>query len=370
MKLAIVYNFAAHYRQGIFEQIDRFYECDWFFGRSNSDIKKLDYSVLRGKIKEIGSKRVGCLCWQVGILKLLGCQEYSNYLLFAQTKDVSTWVFAFLAKHFYPKKNVFFWSHGYYGKESYLERLIKRQLFKLPNGGTFLYGNYARDIMIKHGLDPQHLYVIHNSLDYKHQLDIRHTLHFSTTFLSHFKNDHPTLVFVGRLTPIKKLDLAIKALGVCHEQGHYYNFVLVGGGEMMQELQDLTLELGLSGNVWFYGPCYDERVLGGLIYNADLCVSPGNVGLTAMHSMVFGTPVLTHNNFSHQMPEFEAIIPGKTGDFFEEGSVSSLARKIMDWLAVNGDKREMIRKYCFDEIDRSWTPDYQLSVIKQHIHHE
>ena len=38
-----------------------------------------------------------------------------------------------------------------------------------------------------------------------------------------------------------------------------------------------------------------------------MCVSPGNVGLTAIHSLTYGTPVLTHDNFNFQMPEAEAI---------------------------------------------------------------
>lgn len=82
-----------------------------------------------------------------------------------------------------------------------------------------------------------------------------------------------------------------------------------------QQLQQQVKSYNLANNIWFYGACYDEIKNAALIYNADLCVSPGNVGLTAMHSMVFGTPVITHNDFKWQMPEFEAIEPGKTGDF-------------------------------------------------------
>lgn len=55
-----------------------------------------------------------------------------------------------------------------------------------------------------------------------------------------------------------------------------------------------------------------------LIYNADLCVAPGNIGLTAMHAMMFGCPCISHNDFSWQMPEFEAIVPYKTGNFLKE----------------------------------------------------
>ena len=55
------------------------------------------------------------------------------------------------------------------------------------------------------------------------------------------------------------------------------------------------------------GECYSEETNAKLIYNADLCVAPGNIGLTAIHVMMFGCPAITHNDFKWQMPEFEAI---------------------------------------------------------------
>ena len=83
----------------------------------------------------------------------------------------------------------------------------------------------------------------------------------------------------------------------------------------------------LNQNVCFFGPCYDEFEIGMLIYNAALCVSPGNVGLTAIHSLSYGTPVISHNDFKHQMPEFEAIVPGETGAFFIANDLNSLEPK-------------------------------------------
>ena len=77
--------------------------------------------------------------------------------------------------------------------------------------------------------------------------------------------------------------------------------------------------------------CFDEKINAELIYNADLCVAPGNIGLTAMHVLMFGCPAISHNNFKWQMPEFESIIPGHTGDFFEYDNVEDLARSISQW---------------------------------------
>lgn len=367
MKLCVIYNFAAHYRAPVFVEIDQSYDCDWFFGKSNCDIKKMDYALLKGNVTEIDNKCMMGGNWQKGVLKLLRRKEYDKFLVFAQTKDFSTWAFGLMARLFHSKKRVFFWSHGFYGKETHMERVVKKALFKLPNGGTFLYGNYARNLMIKEGLNPDKLFVIHNSLAYNEQVANRQQLTSKPIYNEHFNNDYPNLFFVGRLTPVKKLDMVLKAIKQLKDKGQHYNLTLIGGGEEEEELVALTKELNLNDRVWFYGPCYDEKTLGEMIYNADLCVSPGNVGLTAMHTMVFGTPVLTHDDFSHQMPEFEAIHEGETGAFFKYGDIGALEEAIARWFNQKGDKREMIRQACMKEIDDNWTPQFQIEVLKQHL---
>jgi hypothetical protein len=77
---------------------------------------------------------------------------------------------------------------------------------------------------------------------------------------------------------------------------------------------------------------------------------------------MFGCPAVTLNDFSHQMPEFEAIHPGITGDFFEHGSVESLADVIRNWFDLNRD-RQQTRLSCFNEIDTQWTPVFQYNAI-------
>lgn len=366
MKLCLIYNYAQHYRTSIFRLIDQEYDCDFFFGDSYLNVKKMDYSLLKGKVTEGSTKHIGSWSYRPGLQKLLW-KDYDAYILLGESRSLSTWLFCFRARLFHPKKKVYFWSHGWYGKESKAERIIKKRLFKLPNGGSFLYGNYSRELMIKEGFNPEKLYVIHNSLAYDEQLEIRKQISTSPIYKEHFENDCPNLMFVGRLTHIKKLDQVLRAMSQLKDKCQNYNMTFIGGGETLEELQKLASELGLEKNVWFYGPCYDEKELSELIYNADLCVSPGNVGLTAMHTMVFGTPVLTHDDFPHQMPEFEAIHEGETGAFFKLDNVESLAQGISKWFAEKGDKREEVRRACMKEIDENWTPQFQIEVLKKHL---
>ncbi len=81
-----------------------------------------------------------------------------------------------------------------------------------------------------------------------------------------------------------------------------------------------------------------------------------------MHSLMYGTPVISNNDFVSQMPEVEAVVPGFTGDFFETNDASSLAMVIMDFRSRFPDRRKT-RKYCFDMIDGIYNPEKQIEIL-------
>ena len=124
-------------------------------------------------------------------------------------------------------------------------------------------------------------------------------------------------------------------------------------------------ELGLENSVWLYGPCYDEEAIGEMFYNSAVCVSPGNVGLTSIHALTYGCPVVTHNNFPYQMPEFEAITPEVTGSFFKMDDVDDMTEKIRFWLKKTSEEREKTRESAYLTIDSKWNIHYQIEVMKK-----
>ena len=360
-KLCIIYNTAPRYREAIFRMLDKEYDCDWYFGPTTSDIKEMDVSCLKNVRYYKISKKPYC---KHGILRLLCKKEYSTFLYLAESRCLTDYLFMVLSYFFFPKKSVYIWTHGLYGKENYIEMFLKKWLFSHCDG-VFLYGNYAKKIMVNKGMNPNKLFVIHNSLHYDQQLSIRKTLKPSDIFTKHFSNDHPVIVFIGRLTYIKRLEMIIDSLYHLSDNGEQYNLVFVGDGEARAELERRVEKYNIGDKVWFYGSSYDETTNAQLIYNADLCVAPGNVGLTAMHSMVFGCPVISHNDFPHQMPEFEAIKKGITGDFFNYGDTVSLSKTISEWFKKHKNDRDIVRKDCYNVIDKEWNPYFQIEIFKK-----
>ncbi len=363
LKICLIYNFAQHYRVGIFKLLDKELNCDFYFGDKMDDVKKLDYSELKNFKNELKNKSIiSPIYWQSGAISVF-FKPYDRFIMLGEYFCITTWIILLFSK--FSSKKIFLWTHGWYGNEGFLKRIIKKVFFKLSDG-LFLYGDYAKQLMINEGFDVNKLHVLYNSLDYEKQLLTRNQLASNNIYVDYFKNYNPVLLFIGRLTRIKKLDQIIDALNFLKLQGKFYNLVLIGKGEEMDFLKEKVSNLKLNDVVWFYGSTYDEFEIGNLIYNADLCVSPGNVGLTAMHSLVYGTPVITNSDFSSQMPEFEAIEKNVTGDFFEKNNVQSIVRTIINWSNTKKTRNE-IRNNCFEVIDNKFNPNYQLKVIKENI---
>lgn len=363
MRVCFIFNHAPRYVESSYVLFDSELDAKWCFGTNESDIKDMDHSLLKD-VTIYPTKR-GCF----GTYSLEGVTEVAKdnnigaYVIIGDFRLIDTWRLPRLIRCYNSSAKILYWTHGWYGKESKLKAWIKKIYFNLADG-VLLYGNYARKLMIEHGISADKLYTIHNSLHHRQQVILRNKMKEMSIYKNHFGNTSPVLLFIGRLTPVKKLDMLVEALRILTINGYNYNLVFVGDGSEKLALEQKVKSYDLESKVWFYGACYDEALNAELIYNADLCVAPGNIGLTAMHSLVFGCPALSHNDFKWQMPEFEAIIPGKTGDFFEYNDVNSLADTINKWFKEHDGKRDEIRKACYKEIDENWTPEFELNVLK------
>ena len=364
-RLCCIFRRPALYREPIHRLMEASFDIDWHFGDDEQDIKSYDVSILKHCNTLHVKMLFGSLYYAKGELGLLFSKKYDTYLMLNSTHNVSVWVFALCKRLFFRKKRVYYWCHGWYGKETGMEGFIKRSLFKAANG-VFTYGERARQLLMEQGFDGNKIWPIHNSLNHEQQVALRKSGLKSTVYQEYFGNSQPVLLFIGRLTKVKQLDMLIEALSRLYDQGQDFNLVLVGDGEQRQMLQEFAKSKGLADRIWFYGACYDEQTNAKLIYNADLCVAPGNIGLTAMHSLVFGTPCLTHDSFEWQMPEVEAVKEGQTGTFFKRNDVTSLTESICQWFSVHQD-REAVRQACYDEIDNYWTPQFQIGIMKSKL---
>lgn len=362
LSICFISNIGTHYRFPIFDEICKIFHADFYLGdKLQFPIKTFKYEDLKGYRETVQNIFFGKFYWQKKTIKLAN-EPYNYYILDGEPYCLSSWIILILAK--IKGKKTVAWTHGWYGRESLVKRIIKKAFYHLFSY-LMVYSDYAINLMVKEGFNRQKMYCIANSLDSDHEKDIRKKLKTNNLYYEHFKNTYPTIIYCGRIQKVKKLHLIIDSIKVLKDEGVITNVIFVGKDIDGVNLPSVARQKGITEQIWMYGPCYDDEKLAELFYNASACVSPGNIGLTAIHALSFGCPAITHNNFANQMPEFEAIKPGITGDFFQEDNSKDLAEKIRPWLFLTSEQREKTRKAAFAEVDKKWNIHYQIDIIKK-----
>ena len=363
-KLCIITNIGAHYRYPIFSLIDREIGCDFFLGdKVKQKLKTFEYGKLAGYKGTLRNRFVGPFYWQANSVNLV-FKDYEYFILDGEPFCLSSWIILILCR-LLGKKTIS-WSHGWYGREGFIKGFIKKIFFKLFSE-LMLYNEYAIRLMTEQGFNPAHMYCIANSMDSDKEKGLRASLKPSRIYQRYFQNNYPTIIYCGRIQKWKKLDMIIESMEILAKEGNPINAIFIGQDIENVDLKSYAASKGLEKHIWLYGPCYDDRIIGELFFNASVCVSPGNVGLTAIHALSFGCPVITHNQFPYQNPEFEAIKPGITGDFFKKDNLLSMTEYIKKWTSQTQEEREQTRTAAFNEIDSKWNIHYQIEIIKKVI---
>ena len=357
-------NYAPHYRNAIYSKIDKDLKYDLYFGdKVPVKMKQIDVSSYSNYKKDLKNVFIKNLYWQRGAIENI-FKPYKNYIMTGDLSGISTWIVMILAK--LSGKRVYLWSHGWYERDRAIKSVFRKMFFGLSHK-VLLYSDYAKQLMIDQGFSENKLVPIYNSLDYDTQKKVRDILTYNDVFTEKFSNNYPTLSYIGRIQKWKRLDLLIDAMVELKLKGFPVNLVLIGEDTEDTGLKEYIYKNKLSQNVWFYGPTYDEEEIGNLIYNSNICVSPGNVGLTAIHSLMYGTPLITHNDYRFQGPEFEAIKEGQTGVFFKRNDSKDLALKIQQWIQNHSRKDTALKEKCYKIVDERYNPHYQIEVLRNLI---
>lgn len=365
-KICCIFNYAPHYRSTIYELMDKELQCEFYFGdKVDGKIAELDVNRLNGfkkKLKRLVVSKWNFF-WLSGSLKPI-FDNYEHYIISGSYKYLDYWVLIMLSK--ITKKKVYAWAHGIKGNENKIDKKLKL-LFYRNCTKVLLYGERSRQIMIEHGIDPTKLVCIYNSLNLSAQEDFSNVKDNCTIYKDHFGNDYPVIVYTGRIQQSKKLEQLVLALKKINKAENKCNLVFVGKDLGDNQVKVLTEEYGLSDHVWFYGPCYDEQILSKLISCASVCVSPGPIGLTAIHVATYGIPIITNDDFNSQMPEFEIIKPGVNGDFFRLGDNDDMVDKIIDWINADSEKKLNAYKYSRNMVKTIYNAQNQIQILKNQI---
>ena len=127
-KLCCIFNDPSLYRESIYKKIDQEFDCDWFFEDFDVNIKPFDIKMLKN------AKYLHTLSIGYGFIRIQNLcstvldkrKGYDTFLTIGSYYNLSTWALAFRLKVFHPSKKIYFWTHGWYGKESFQVKIIKK----------------------------------------------------------------------------------------------------------------------------------------------------------------------------------------------------------------------------------------------------
>src|SRR5581483_7439328 len=108
------------------------------------------------------------------------------------------------------------------------------------------------------------------------------------------------VLFIGRLIPEKKPGLLIEAFANASSRlSSDIVLTLVGDGPERTNLERLVRQFNIDDRVEFVGSTYNQDQLAPYFNTSWISVSPGYIGLSAIHSMAFGVPMLVADKEPH-----------------------------------------------------------------------
>lgn len=361
-----------HYRLPIYKRLVDSSKYDWKFvagqPRSSDDPTPIQDGILPAFKLRAFYLSIPFLnkyvYWQQGLLKLLSKEKIDVVIADACPWNMTSWFLPLVCKK--RKISLIKWSHIIEREEKGLKKFLKK--VELRKFDAFLsYGEKVKRILLDWGFDKKGTFIVYNSLDYDRQVKIREGM--DEKEIDRFKqklcgpNDLRLVVFVGRLTKEKKIGQVIDAIRLLNERGKKICCVIIGNGSYSEDSREMIRGYKLQTQIRVLNDLWEEKEVAMYLMAADLSVVPCGAGLVVMHSFVYGTPVLTHNEkYTLHPPEAEVVTHNKTGILYEEDNVVDLAEKMEEFLYPTSRKDEM-SKECMEIIRRWYNPHYQENVI-------
>lgn len=232
------------------------------------------------------------------------------------------------------------WGHGFSKRES-PRRLAMRDRLACKADAVAFYNNAGADAF--RARNPGYLergggvFVAINSLDQREIQIAREECLNRPDELGRFRGDHalpdggPVAIFVSRLLEENRVDLLLGATALIPE----LTTVVIGKGPDKQRLEGIARTLGIADRVRFPGPIYGEPNIAPWYLSSQVFVYPVNIGLSAMHALGYGVPIVTSDDIASHNPEIEAVEDGVNALLYKDGDVEAMAAAIR---VLTGDR--------------------------------
>jgi glycosyltransferase involved in cell wall biosynthesis len=272
----------------------------------------------------------GKLWWDGEYKKLLKRGAYDAISLSWNTRQL-----ALLPSMIKAKRNgigVVLWGHGYSKNEGAIRSWVRKRIALLADAVVTYTPSVAKRY-VEDGMPAEKVYCALNSLDQTEIQAARLRWSDDTDRLEAWKRenaigDGPVLLFVSRLFEPNRTDLLIEAASKLRQRHPGIIVAIVGKGPDHDRLVRVTNDLGMADHVRFLGAIYSEEHLAPWFLVSKAFCYPRNIGLSILHAMGYGLPVVTCDHIPSHNPEIDALKDGENGLFYRDGDIDHLAQQL------------------------------------------
>lgn len=338
-KLVVVTNLLPHYQIDFYNRLVKLsdYDLTVFADISidsplnNFESKLCDFNVVNSPIKNRGG-----LSFRSSLRKQINTINPDHLIFYGNPRELSLTLLMLLYRLVGRSFNV----HGMFhriGGETVFSKIYYWCIGKVANK-CFTYGRKGAEVLLGIGVPSDKIRIIGTAIDEKKSIEFSDNVEEKKLF--EFKDKYgivnkKIVLQVVRLSEIKKPDMLLYVAEQISAIRDDVVFVLIGGGEMYEEIKQKINKLELSDTILLLGPIYDEKELAYWFKSATVFVIPTCIGLSAHHAFSYSLPIVTDNNLTNQASEFDVLFNGLNSLLYQSGDVQSFQNKILK--IVNDD---------------------------------
>jgi len=260
--------------------------------------------------------------YQLGLLIWLARWQPQALVIETNPRNLSNWLAINWMHH--RHRPVIGWGLGVSSSNPLASWIQHRILNRLD--AVIAYSNTAKQQYIDAGIRPERVFVAANAVT-------RRPSNQPLERPAEFKDGIPTLLFVGRLQPRKRVDVLLQALAVL-PTAEQPNLVIVGDGPDRSRLEQLAWSI--YPKAVFAGAKYGTE-LEPYYQDADLFVLPGTGGLAVQQAMAHTLPVIVGEADGTQ----SELVRSENGWMLPDPTPQTLTRIIQDALSDLSRLRRM-----------------------------
>jgi len=222
--------------------------------------------------------------------------------------------------------------------------------------------NFTKKIICKHyGVDANKVEVVHNGIDYHLESTASKDEEILQNLLDIKSLGYKLVTFIGRFTYQKGIEYFLEAAKTVLEKDKNLKFVVVGGGDMEENIIEKVASLGLSTSVIFTGFLREEKLRS--IYSvSDIFVMPSvsePFGLVALEAIVHHTPTILSKNSGVS----EVISHSLKVDFWDSYKIAHFILAILEYEVLHKflstEAKNEVQKISWDKASQKIKNLYQ-----------